>query len=58
MATRLDSLPLSALLVSSLNTRRDLAAGQEDSGINELAASIREKGLLQPITVRPTAGGR
>lgn len=58
MAIRLADLPLSAIFVSTLNTRRDLAAGQEDSGIDELAASIREKGLLQPITVRPTSGGR
>jgi ParB family chromosome partitioning protein len=58
MTTRLADLPLSALFVSSLNTRRDLAAGQEDSGLDELAASIREKGLLQPITVRPAIGGR
>jgi ParB family chromosome partitioning protein len=46
------------LFVSSLNTRTDLKAGQEDSGIDELAASIREKGLLQPITVRPASKGR
>jgi len=58
MATSLENLPLDALFVSSLNTRRDLGAGQEDSGIEELAASIPEKGLLQPITVRPAAGGR
>lgn len=58
MATRLADLPLGVLFVSSLNTRRDLIAGQEDSGIDDLAASIREKGLLQPITVRPEAGGR
>jgi ParB/RepB/Spo0J family partition protein len=44
--------------MSKLNTRTDLNAGQEDSGIDELAASIREKGLLQPITVRPVSGGR
>jgi ParB/RepB/Spo0J family partition protein len=58
MATHHARLPLAALFVSPLNTRRDLAAGQEDSGIDELAASIRQKGLLQPITVRPTPDGR
>jgi ParB family chromosome partitioning protein len=58
MATRQANLPLASLFVSRLNTRRDLTAGQEDSGIDELASSIREKGLLQPITVRPTPDGR
>ncbi len=58
MRTRQANLPLASLFVSGLNTRRDLAAGQEDSGIDELASSIREKGLLQPITVRPASGGR
>jgi ParB family chromosome partitioning protein len=58
MATFQADLPLAALFVSSLNTRRDLTAGQEDSGIDDLASSIREKGLLQPITVRPAPDGR
>jgi ParB/RepB/Spo0J family partition protein len=45
-------------LGSGLNARKDLHAGQEDSGIDELASSIRQQGLLSPPIVRPTANGR
>lgn len=45
-------IPLNLLSVSNLNTRRDLDAGQEDSSVEDLALSIQEKGLIQPITVR------
>ncbi len=38
--------------VSGLNTRKDLEAGTEDSGLDDLAESISEKGLLSPIIVR------
>jgi ParB/RepB/Spo0J family partition protein len=51
-------IPLTKLVVSILNVRKALYAGQEDSNIEELAASIREKGLLSPLTVRPLADGR
>lgn len=51
-------IPLNLLSVSNLNTRRDLAAGQDDSGIQDLALSIREKGLLQPITLRQSPEGK
>jgi ParB/RepB/Spo0J family partition protein len=51
-------IPLTKLVVSILNVRKALDAGQEDSNIEELAASIREKGLLSPLTVRPLADGR
>lgn len=30
----------------------------EESGLDELTASIREKGVLQPLVVRPMGGGR
>jgi len=50
-------LPLSKLEISSVNTRKDLEAGQEDSGIQELAASIQKQGLIQPLTVRPKSNG-
>lgn len=45
-------LPLSAIRVSKFNTRKDLDAGTEDAGIQDLADSIRENGLLSPVTVR------
>ncbi|EQD77429.1 parB-like partition protein, partial [mine drainage metagenome] len=37
--------------VSRYNTRKDLSAGEEDSALEGLASSIREKGLLSLITV-------
>jgi ParB-like chromosome segregation protein Spo0J len=51
-------IALDKLLVSELNARKDLQAGQEDSGIDELASNIRQQGLLSPPIVRPTADGR
>jgi ParB/RepB/Spo0J family partition protein len=51
-------VPMAQLVVSTLNVRKTLDAGQDDSNIEELAASIREKGLLSPLTVRPLADGR
>jgi ParB family chromosome partitioning protein len=50
-------IPLDRLVVSTLNARKDLLAGQEDSGLEELAASIRQQGLLSPPIVRPTLDG-
>lgn len=50
-------LPLSAIRVSDLNTRKDLNAGSEDAGISELAESINEQGLINPIIVRETNDG-
>ena len=44
--------------VSKLNTRKDLSSGQEDSSIEELANSIKEQGLLSPITVMKKSDGR
>ena len=44
--------------VSRFNTRKDLQAGGEDAGLQELAESISRNGLLQPITVRPAPDGR
>lgn len=51
-------IPLDKLFVSKLNARKDLKAGQEDSGIEELASSIRQQGLLSPPIVRPSSDGR
>jgi ParB family chromosome partitioning protein len=55
---QLRDIPLTSLVLSSQNTRRDLQAGEEDSGIAELAASITKQGLLSPLTVRPIAGDK
>lgn len=51
-------VPLARLVVSALNVRKALDAGQDDSNVEELAASIRQKGLLSPLTVRPLADGQ
>lgn len=51
-------VPLNKLFISKLNARKDLQSGQEESGIDELASSIRRKGLLSPPIVRSSADGR
>lgn len=43
---------LSEICISDLNTRKDLGAGTEDSSLVDLANSIEEKGLLNPIIVK------
>lgn len=43
------TVPLSALKASRYNPRRDFS----DAQLDELAASIRERGLVQPLVVRP-----
>lgn len=55
---RHETIPLGKLFVSALNTRKVRDAGQEDSGIAELADSIRQQGLLNPLLVRPAQEGR
>ncbi len=50
-------IPMAKLQVSSPNTRKDLQAGQEDAGIDELAEDIKAKGLINPLTVRPLDDG-
>jgi ParB family transcriptional regulator, chromosome partitioning protein len=47
------TVPLSSLKASRFNPRRDFSEAQLD----ELAASIRERGLVQPLVVRPLGGG-
>jgi ParB family chromosome partitioning protein len=46
-------VPLSALKAGRFNPRR----GFSDAQLDELAASIRERGLVQPLVVRPLGGG-
>ena len=50
-------IPLAEIRISEFNARKDLSAGTEDADIGELADSIRERGLLSPITVRHDNGG-
>jgi len=44
-------IPVSEVVVSGLNVRSDMQSGTEDSSIDDLARSIRERGLLNPLTV-------
>ena len=55
---KIREIPLNAVRVSTLNTRKDLESGSEDVGIVNLADSIKEKGLLNPVIVRESADGK
>jgi ParB family chromosome partitioning protein len=46
------TVPLASLKPGRFNPRRNFAEGQ----LEELAASIRERGLVQPLVVRPSLG--
>jgi ParB family chromosome partitioning protein len=46
------TVPLAALKPGRFNPRRNFAEAQ----LEELAASIRERGLVQPLVVRPSSG--
>ena len=46
------AVPLAALKPGRFNPRRNFAEAQ----LEELAASIRERGLVQPLVVRPSSG--
>lgn len=50
-------IKMKEIQLSEYNTRKDLNAGTEDAGIEDLANSIKEKGLLNPIIVRKMADG-
>jgi ParB family chromosome partitioning protein len=47
------TVALSALMPGRFNPRRNFSEAQ----LEELAVSIREKGLVQPLVVRPSPGG-
>ena len=49
---------LADIKVSEFNTRKDLGAGTEDTSLDDLANSIQEKGLLNPIMVRKRENGK
>src|SRR6266536_3446329 len=53
-APPMTALPLRAIRVSPDNPRRRI----DEAALAELAASIREQGVLEPILVRPVAEGR
>lgn len=53
----IQEIPINHIRVSNANVRKDLQAGNEDTGLRDLANSIRENGLLSPITVKPLTGG-
>ena len=44
-------IEISKIVISEQNARKDLSAGAEDANLDDLANSIKEKGLLSPITV-------
>lgn len=48
---------LADIRLSEFNIRKDLSAGTEDTGLEELAESIREQGLLNPLIVRECSDG-
>ena len=54
---RTQDLAIGSIRISPLNTRRDLEAGTEDSSLDDLAESIRERGLIQPVVVTPSRDG-
>ena len=44
-------IDIESIRVSERNARKDLGAGTEDAGLDDLVSSIREHGLLNPVTV-------
>jgi ParB family chromosome partitioning protein len=50
-------IKLSEIHISGSNTRKDLEAGTEDGSLDDLANSIKERGLLNPITVMKRPDG-
>ena len=52
------SISLSEVSLSVLNTRSDLRAGTEDATLKNLAADIKNRGLINPITVRSLEDGK
>jgi len=57
MSVTMQDVPISSIDVSEFNTRKNLADGQHDSSIDDLAQSIERQGLLSPITVSTKADG-
>lgn len=53
-----EDIEIQCVDLSELNTRKNLADGQHDSTVDDLARSIKMQGLLSPVTVVRKAGGR
>ena len=51
-------IPIDSIVVSEFNTRKDLQSGTEDASLDDLANSIRQRGLLNPIMVRSAGDGK
>jgi ParB family chromosome partitioning protein len=51
-------IPIQDIDISEFNTRKNLADGQDDSSIEDLAQSIDKQGLLSPITVFQRSDGK
>lgn len=51
-------IKLDDINLSEFNTRKDLDAGTEDTNLDDLANSIKEKGLLNPIIVMKRQDGK
>lgn len=51
-------IPVNQIDVTEFNVRKNLADGQQDSSIEDLAMSIEKHGLLSPITVFRKSDGR
>ena len=50
-------IPLALIRVSPSNTRKDMEAGTEDTGLAELIESIRVHGLMSPVIVQEREEG-
>ena len=50
-------IKMADIWLSEFNIRKDLDAGTEDTGLEDLANSIKEKELLSPLTVRRRSDG-
>ncbi len=51
-------IPMKSIVVSEFNTRKDLDSGTEDAGLDDLANSIKQRGLLNPILIRTASDGK
>jgi ParB family chromosome partitioning protein len=55
---QVEDISVDNIRISEFNTRKDLTAGMEDASLADLANSITERGLLNPITVMTRPDGK